>query len=50
LRYQSELGYPTTPERPLGEGPDLIQFFDNGVISVVYGTAQYWLSPGDASL
>jgi LGFP repeat len=43
--HRDELGLPISPERTLGDGPDLVQFFDRGVISVVDGAAQLWLAP-----
>jgi LGFP repeat len=46
--HWNELGRPTTEERVLEDGPDLVQFFQHGVISVVDGAAKFWLlPPGD---
>jgi uncharacterized protein with LGFP repeats len=45
--HRAELGLPTSSERTLGDGPDLVQFFDGGVISVVGGAARLWVPPGD---
>jgi uncharacterized protein with LGFP repeats len=44
---RARLGRPESDERMLGGGPDLVQFFEHGVISVVDGTAEFWLRPVD---
>jgi uncharacterized protein with LGFP repeats len=43
--HRDELGLPKSDERMLEDGPDLVQFFQRGVISVVDGTAKLWLLP-----
>lgn len=40
------LGVPTAEQRTLGDGPDLLQCFKTGVVTVIDGIARYWLSPG----
>jgi uncharacterized protein with LGFP repeats len=42
----NKLGAPMTPARRLDDGPDEVQFFENGLISVVSGKARAWL-PSD---
>ncbi len=40
-----ELGMPTSQPMPLKTEPDFIQFFEDGVVTVVDGEAEYWLHP-----
>lgn len=40
-----ELGMPTSQPLPLKAEPDFIQFFEDGVVTVVDGEAEYWLHP-----
>jgi hypothetical protein len=42
------LGHPTSPARPIGDGPDTVQFFTRGVVTVVDGIASAWYGRPDA--
>jgi uncharacterized protein with LGFP repeats len=44
----AELGMPTGPEQQIGSGPDVIQFFQRGVITVVSDEAKCWFQPTPA--
>jgi hypothetical protein len=40
------LGWPVTEERPVGaDGPDRIQVFENGVVTLLDGKREVWLRP-----
>jgi len=41
--HMDELGLPESSERMLGDGPDLVQFFEDGVVTVVDGVVRRWL-------
>ncbi|HTJ66487.1 MAG TPA: hypothetical protein VL551_03050 [Actinospica sp.] len=42
---RTALGRPCAPERVIGDGPDVVQFFDNGIVTVTSGVAEMWLEP-----
>lgn len=48
-QHEGELGAPTAPERTIGDGPDLVQTFQSGIITVIDGVASYWMAPDPES-
>jgi uncharacterized protein with LGFP repeats len=47
--HRLELGLPIAEQRPIEAGPDLIQCFEGGVVTVIDGTAVHWRSPAAAA-
>ena len=46
-KLPDQLGLPTGSERRIGFGPDVIQFFDGGIMTVVNGKVERWIRPTD---